>query len=61
MEIGMTNAELNSFLEVLAKLVECKAMTVDEAAELIRSAKTTATNRGEPYRLRFKADKKKGE
>ena len=36
---GMTNAELNAFLETLAKLIECKAKTVEEAAELIREAK----------------------
>jgi uncharacterized protein (UPF0335 family) len=37
---GMTNAQLNAFLEQLAKLVESKALTVAEAAELIRQAKT---------------------
>ena len=36
---GMTNAELNAFLETLARLVECKAESVEEAAELIREAK----------------------
>lgn len=36
----MTNAQLNAFLETLAKLVETKAATVAEAAELIRQAKT---------------------
>lgn len=35
----MTNAQFNQFLETLAKLVEAKAMTVEEAAELIREAK----------------------
>ena len=40
MENGMTNAEFNAFLETLAKLVESKAETVKEAAELIRDAKT---------------------
>jgi len=40
MEEGMTNAEFNSFLETLAKLVEAKATTIEEAAKLIRDAKT---------------------
>lgn len=41
MENGMTNAEFNAFLETLAQLVESKAETVEEAAEIIRNAKTT--------------------
>lgn len=36
----MTNAEFNSFLETLAKLVESKAKTVEEASAIIRDAKT---------------------
>ena len=36
---GMTPAELKSFLEVLAQLVECKADSPAEAADIIRSAK----------------------
>lgn len=40
MENGMTNAEFNAFLETLAQLVESKANTVDESAEIIRQAKT---------------------
>jgi len=39
MDDGMTNAEFNAFLETLAKLVESKATTVEEAAEIIRQAK----------------------
>ncbi len=39
-EYGMTNAELNAFLETLAKLIEAKAATAKEAAQLIREAKT---------------------
>ena len=38
--MDMTNAQLDAFLETLAKLVENKATTVEEAAELIRQAKT---------------------
>jgi len=37
---GMTNAQLNTFLETLAKLIENKAQTVSEAAEIVREAKT---------------------
>lgn len=40
MSDGMTNAQLNAFLEALAKLVESKAKTVEDAAEIIRKAKT---------------------
>ena len=36
---GMTNAEFNAFLETLAKLIESKATSVEEAAEIVRSAK----------------------
>ncbi len=39
-EQGMTNAQLNAFLESLAKLIEAKAETVEQAAELVRQAKT---------------------
>lgn len=39
MEHGMTNAEFNAFLETLAQLVESKAKTAEEAAEIIRNAK----------------------
>ena len=39
-ENGMTNAQLNAFLESLAKLIEAKAETVEQAAELVRQAKT---------------------
>ena len=36
---GMTNAEFNAFLETLAKLIESKAQTPAEAAEIVRQAK----------------------
>jgi hypothetical protein len=36
----MTNKQFNSYLETLAALVESKATTVEEAAEIIRNAKT---------------------
>lgn len=39
MEGGMTSAEFNAFLETLARLVESKAKSPEEAAELIRQAK----------------------
>lgn len=37
---GMTNAEFDAFLETLAQLVEAKAKTIEEAAQLIRDKKT---------------------
>lgn len=37
---GMTNAQLNAFLENLAKLIEAQATTAEQAAELVRQAKT---------------------
>ena len=40
MENGMTNAEFDAFLETLAQLIESKAKTVEEAAEIIRDKKT---------------------
>ncbi len=36
----MTNAEFNAFLETLAQLIEAKAKTVKEAAEIVRKAET---------------------
>lgn len=39
MEQGMTNAEFNAFLETLAKLIESKAKTPEEAAKIVREAK----------------------
>lgn len=36
----MTNAEFDAFLETLAQLVEAKATTIEEAAQLIRDKKT---------------------
>lgn len=39
MESGMTNAEFNAFLETLAQLVESKAQTPQEAAQIILDAR----------------------
>lgn len=39
MNEGMTNAEFNAFLETLAQLIEAKAGTLEEAAEIVRKAK----------------------
>ena len=36
---GMTNAEFNAFLETLAQLIEAKAATPEEAAQIVRAAK----------------------
>ena len=38
---GMTNAQLNGYLELIAKLVEAKAATPEEAAKIIREAKVS--------------------
>lgn len=38
----MTNPQLDAFLETLALLIEAKATTIAEAAEIVRNAKTTA-------------------
>lgn len=35
----MTNAQLNGYLELIAKLIEAQAITVQEAAELVRQSK----------------------
>lgn len=40
MQDKMTNAEFNAFLELLAKLIESSAKTPEEAAKLVREAKT---------------------
>ena len=40
MQEGMTNAEFDAFLETLAQLIEAKAKTVKEAADLVRDKKT---------------------
>lgn len=37
---SMTNDQFNSFLENLAKLIEAKAATPQESAEIVREAKT---------------------
>ena len=36
----MTNDQLNMILETIAKLIEAKANTVQEAAQIVRDAKT---------------------
>ena len=40
MNDGMTNDQLNAMLEAIAKLVEAKAETIEEAAKIIRDSKT---------------------
>lgn len=39
----MTNAQFNVFLEILAQLIESKAITAADAAEIVRQAKTPDT------------------
>lgn len=36
----MSNAQFDAFLETLAKLIESKAETVEEAAQIVRESKT---------------------
>lgn len=36
----MTNAQYNAMLELLARLIEAKAATPGEAAQIVREAKT---------------------
>lgn len=35
----MNNKQLNTLLETIARLIEAKATTVEEAAEIVRQAK----------------------
>jgi hypothetical protein len=39
MDDNMSNAQWNEFLETLAKLIEAKATTPAEAAQIVRDAK----------------------
>lgn len=41
MQKPMTNAQFDSFFETLAELIEAKAKTLAEAAEIVRAKKTT--------------------
>lgn len=40
MNEGMTNQQYDNFLETLAKLIEAQAKTPEEAAQIVREAKT---------------------
>lgn len=40
MQEGMTNDQLNTMLETIAKLIEAQAKTPQEAAQIVRDAKT---------------------
>ena len=40
MQEGMTNDQLNTMLETIAKLIEAQARTPQEAAQIVRDAKT---------------------
>ena len=39
---SMTNGQFNAFLELLAQLIEAKAVSIKDAAEIVRNTKTTA-------------------
>lgn len=40
MQEGVTNDQLNTMLETIAKLIEAQAKTPQEAAQIVRNAKT---------------------
>jgi hypothetical protein len=40
MQDGMTNDQLNTLLETIAKLIEAEAITAQQAAQIVREAKT---------------------
>lgn len=40
MNEGMTNQQYDKFLETIAKLIESQAKTPQEAAQIVREAKT---------------------
>ena len=44
---AMNNDQLNGYLELIAKLVELTAITPEEAAEIIRSAKVPVRGKKE--------------
>ena len=44
---GLTNEQFNSHLETLAKLIEAKAQSVAEAAQIVRDAKIQAAEKSE--------------
>ncbi len=41
-DFELNNAQFDALLETLAKLIEVKASSVKEAAEIVRNTKTTA-------------------
>lgn len=50
---GMTNAQLNGYLELIAKLIEAKAITLEEAAKIVREAKVQKpTKKKSLFRIR---------
>ncbi len=42
---NVSNAQFDSYLETLAKLIESSAKTPEEAAQIVRSAKTSNQNK----------------
>ena len=43
-----TNAQYDSALEILAQLIEAKAKTIEEAANIVRNAKTISKDTQNP-------------
>lgn len=42
---NVSNAQFDAYLETLAKLIESSAKTPEEAAQIVRSAKTSNQNK----------------
>ena len=53
---GITNEQFNSHLETLAKLIEAKAKTVAEAAQIVRDAKVNKLEQHTESILNFETD-----
>ena len=55
---GMTNAQLNGYLELIAKLIEAKAITLEEAAKIVREAKVpNKKEKPVPHTSKYRQDK----
>ena len=48
---GLTNEQFNSHLETLARLIEAKATTVAEAAQIVRDAKISGIKAEETEKI----------
>ena len=57
MQEGMTNDQLNTMLETIAKLIEAQAKTPQEAAQIVRDAKTKQAPSSRPKHREPKRNK----